>query len=64
VIPKSTVYAFCEKVAGRTYRVLRKGSARDMRRARSAAKRKHAGCAGDRFCVFLSPGSEVGDCIS
>ena len=60
MIQASTAYALCEHVEGRTYRVVRKGSARLMRRAHSAAKRD---CPDKKHCVFLTVSNEIGDLI-
>jgi len=60
MIRACTGYALCEHVAGRIYRVIRKGSARSMRRAQTAAKRD---CPDKRHCVFLTLSKQVGDLI-
>jgi len=60
MIQPSTDYALCEHVEGRTYRVVRKGSARLMRSARRAAKRD---CPDKKHCVFLTVSKQVGDLI-
>ena len=63
MITASTAYALCEHLEGRTYRVVRKGSKRSMNSARLAAKRDNPGRASRSFCVFLAPGSEIGDLL-
>jgi len=60
MIKASTDYALCEHVEGRTYRVIRLGSARLMRRAHTAAKRD---CPDKKHCVFLTISRQVGDLI-
>lgn len=61
MIQPSTNYACCVLVEGCTYRVIRKGSAKDMRSACKKAKREYS----DRsYCVFLTSSKQVGDFIS
>jgi len=54
----SNNYALCERIRGKTYRVVRKGSARSMRSARRAAKRD-----GKPYVVFLTS-KQIGDLIN
>lgn len=60
MIKASNDYALCEHVVGRTYRVVRTGSARLMRRAYNATKRN---CPDKKHCVFLTVSKQVGDLI-
>ena len=56
----STDYALCEHVEGRTYRIIRQGSARLMRRACRTAKRD---CPDKRHGVFLTVSKGIGDLV-
>lgn len=60
MIKASTDYALCEHVEGRTYRVVRKGSARLVRRAYTAVKRD---CPDMKHCVFHTVSKQVGDLV-
>jgi hypothetical protein len=60
MIQASTSFALCEHVERRGYRVVRKGSARLMRRVLRAIRRD---CPDKKHCVFLSISSQIGDLI-
>ena len=53
-------YALSEHVKGRTFRIVRLGSAREMRSARRAAKRD---CPDKKYCVFLTVSKGIGDFV-
>jgi hypothetical protein len=60
MIAASTDYALCKRVEGRTFRIVRRGSKREMTSARRAG---NAESRGRPFRVFLSPGRGVGELI-
>jgi len=60
MIKASTNYALCEHVEDRTYRVVRKGSARSMQLARRAAKRD---CPDKKYRVFCVVSKDIGDLV-
>lgn len=59
-IKASNSHALCKHVAGRMYKVVRKGSKATMDRAR---KRENAGFAYPPYRVFLAGARRVGDYI-
>ena len=61
MIKASTNYALCIRIVGRMFRVVRKGSAAAMQRAR---KRENRGRADRPYRVFLAGGHRVGDYIN
>jgi hypothetical protein len=60
MITASTDFALCKLVEGSTYRVIRRGSKREMTSARRAGNNESRG---RPFRVFLSPGRGVGELI-